>query len=251
MLVGRDLRIVAAPTLGEELPFQAPLLLAVDLVAFGDGRLAFQVHEAPAHVFAPIAQAFHVLAGVVDAVLGLAAPFPVLGDPGRFLEEYPELLRLRFDEPGDRPLLDDGVAARSKTGSEKHVHHVPAAALRSVEEVLGEALASNLAPYRDLGERGVASSQAPVIVVEDQFHRCPRERLAGVRSAEDDISHGLAAQMSGGKLAHHPAHRVDDVRLAASIRTDNADQVAGKGNRGGIDEGLEARQSDFAQAHLL
>ena len=249
--MGRNLRIVSPPTLCEELRFQAPLLRPVDLVAFGDGGLALQVHETPADVLAPIAQALQVVPGTVDAVLRLATAFPVLGDSRRFLQENPELLRLRFDQAGNRPLLDDGVAARSETGSQKHVHHVAATALRSVEEVLGVALASNLALYRNLGKCGVASTEAAIAVVEDQFHRSPRERLARVRPGEHDVGHGLATQMSGGKLAHHPTHCVDDVRLAAPVRTDNSDQVAGKGNRGGIDEGLEARQSDFAQAHLL
>ena len=175
----------------------------------------------------------------------------VLGDSRRLLEKCPELFRPGFDQAGDRALLDDGVASRSETGAEKHVHHVTTAALGGVQEVLGVPLATDLALDRDLRVGGESPSEAPVAVVEHELHRGLRERLAGVGAGEHDIGHGSAAKMAGGELAHDPAHRVDDVRLATAVRTDNADQIAGKGYRGGVDEGLEARQPDLAQAHLL
>src|SRR5690606_16909632 len=50
-------------------------------------------------------------------------------------------------------------------------------------------------------------------------------------------------------FTHHPAHGVDGVRLAAAVRTDDADQVARQMNRGGIDEGLESGEFDLSETH--
>jgi hypothetical protein len=43
-----------------------------------------------------------------------------------------------------------------------------------------------------------------------------------------------------GRFAQHPAHGVDDVRLAAAVGADDAYQVSGDGNLNGIYERLEA-----------
>src|SRR3546814_806693 len=50
-------------------------------------------------------------------------------------------------------------------------------------------------------------------------------------------------------LSHHPAHRVDDVGLAAAVRADHAGHVGRQVQRGGIDEGFETGELDRGQAH--
>src|SRR5262249_18406751 len=50
-------------------------------------------------------------------------------------------------------------------------------------------------------------------------------------------------------LAEHPAHRVHDVGLAAAVRADHAHALARKLERGGIGEGLEARELDLVETH--
>jgi hypothetical protein len=56
----------------------------------------------------------------------------------------------------------------------------------------------------------------------------------------------LAAQMLGGTLAHHPAHGVDDVGLAAAVGADDRAQIAGEIDGGGVHERLEPGQFDPA-----
>src|SRR3546814_151961 len=101
----------------------------------------------------------------------------------------------------------------------------------------------------DLVERRVLAGDGVVGVVEDQFDRRLRHRLARRRAGKDHVGQRVAAQAAGGALAHHPAHRVDDVGLAAAVRADHAGHVGRQVQRGGIDEGFETGELDRGQAH--
>ena len=70
------------------------------------------------------------------------------------------------------------------------------------------------------------------------------------RTVEDHVLHRLAPQRRRLGFAEHPAHGVDHVRLAAAIGADNADELAGGGDAGRIDERLEAGQLDLSQAQF-
>jgi hypothetical protein len=50
-------------------------------------------------------------------------------------------------------------------------------------------------------------------------------------------------------LAEHPAHRIDDVRFAAAVGPDDADELAGSGDAGGVDERFETGEIDVGKAH--
>jgi hypothetical protein len=69
------------------------------------------------------------------------------------------------------------------------------------------------------------------------------------RAIEDHVLHRVPAQGRGARLAEHPAHRVDHVRFAAAVRADDADQLAGNMDRGGIDERLETGKLYLREAH--
>src|SRR6185437_3194495 len=130
------------------------------------------------------------------------------------------------------------------------IRDVFAAAARAVDEVAGRAVARDLALERDLVITRVDAADLAVRVVEHQLHGGSSDGLACSRAVEYDIGHVLAAQVLGGKLTHDPAHGVDDVRLTAAVGTDNAREVAGEGDLGGIYEGLETCELDLGQPHL-
>jgi hypothetical protein len=92
---------------------------------------------------------------------------------------------------------------------------------------------------------------AVVGVVEHQFHARSAGLLARGRAVEDHVLHRLAAQLRRARLAQHPAHRIHDVRLAATVGPDNADQLAGQQEVGGFGERLEARELDGIETHDL
>ena len=76
-------------------------------------------------------------------------------------------------------------------------------------------------------------------VVKHQLHTGPAGRLAGVGAVEDHILHRLAAQFRGFALTQHPTHGIHDVGLAATIRADHADELAGQHKVGGLRKRFE------------
>ena len=75
--------------------------------------------------------------------------------------------------------------------------------------------------------------------------------LARAGALEDHILYRFAAQLRRLGFTEHPAHRVDDVGFAATVGADHPSQLAGKGNRSGVNEGFETGQLEFCQAHAM
>src|SRR5262245_37196191 len=72
--------------------------------------------------------------------------------------------------------------------------------------------------------------------------------LALARAVEDDVLHRFAAQVPRRALAKNPPDCVDDVRLAAAVRSDDADNLTWDGEMRRVDEGLEPGEFDFLQS---
>src|SRR6185312_4209207 len=218
-------------------------------VLTGDLGLLGESRELVAELLANVLDTGEILLGVGDAPFGLAAALLVLRHPRGLLEEHAELLGLRLDDARDHPLLDDRVGARPEAGAEEEVVDV-AAPHRDVVDVVGAvAVARQHAADRDLGELAPLAADAAGAVVEDELDRRAAHRLALAGAVEDDVLHRFAAQRRRLGFAEHPAHRVDDVGLAAAIGADDADELSRRRDRRGIDERLEAGELDLGEAH--
>ena len=235
----------------QRLPLRVPdPALGLDRgVLLGLPRLPGQVLELLAHFLAQVVEPVEVLAGVADAGLGLLATLLVLGDAGRFLQVDAQFLGLGVDDLRDHALLDDRVAARAQARAEEQVGDVATAAAGAVEVVVALAVAADGALDRDLVERGVLAGDGVVGVVEHQLDHRLRHRLARGGAGEDHVGQRIAAQAARRTLAHHPADRVDDVRLAAAVGPDHTGHVGRQVQCGGVDEGLETGELDRGQAH--
>ncbi len=234
---------------GEQLAGQLALVLLERLVAAGRRGLALQVAQLLVDFLAQVVEPVQVLARVRDAALGLAAAFLVPGDAGGLLEKATHLVGPRVDHARDHVLLDDRVAARAEARAEEQLGDVLAPAAAAVEEIIRGAVAGDHALQRHLGEGRVLAAERPVGVVEYQLHRRRADRLARTGAVEHDVGHRIATQVLCRDLAEYPAHRVDDVGLAAAVGADHADEVAGEVHAGRVHEGLETGQLDLGQAH--
>ena len=83
-------------------------------------------------------------------------------------------------------------------------------------------------------------------VVVQKLNGCRADRLARARAVEYHVSNRVAAQSTCGALAHYPAHSVDYIGFATAIGPNHANQAAGKGNCGGVNERFKAGELDFA-----
>ncbi|KDB51367.1 hypothetical protein X805_30560 [Sphaerotilus natans subsp. natans DSM 6575] len=212
-------------------------------------RLRLELAEIGIELAQDVLDPGQVLAGILQAALGLAAALLVLGDARSLLQEQAQLLGAALDDAADRALADDGVGARAQAGAQEHVLHVAPAHWLAVDVVLAGAVAGQHPAHRDLGVLVPLAAGARRGVVEDQLDAGARGGLALARAVEDHVLHRLAAQLAGLALAQHPAHRVHDVGLAAAVRADHAHQLARQLEMGRIGKGLEARELDRVQAH--
>jgi hypothetical protein len=220
-------------------------------IALGGTGLALQMVELPRQFLAHVVQPFEVLFGVPYPRFRFAAALFVLRNAGRLFEIDAQVFRLRFDELADHALLDDRVAARTEPGAEEDVHDVAATTLRAVEEVGRLRVAGDLAADGDLRVFGVFAADAAVGVVEREFDAGEGGRLPRRRAVEDHVGQRFAAQLPRGAFAHHPTHRVDDVRFTTPVGTDDCAAISGETDRCRIYERLEAGQLDLLESHRL
>ncbi len=237
------------PAQGQQFRLEAPFGFLVAPIVLGRLGLLLQVLKLLGQLVTHIVQAVQVLAGMLHAQFGFPAAFLVFGDAGRFFQENPQVLRFGLDQPGDRTLLDDGVAARSQAGAQEDIDNIAAAAAGAVQKIMRLAIATELALDGNLVIVRPGTAQPPLTVVEHQFDSSLSDRFTAGGAVENDIGQRLAAQGAGGAFAHHPAHGVDDIGFAAAVGTDHAHQIAGQVQGGGVHEGLETGQFDFGQTH--
>ena len=235
-LIGQGFGTLQKPKL---LLFQADLLLQV-FIALGDLGLAFKLFQIGIELAQDVFDTGEVFTRVAQAVFGLAAALFVFGDAGRLFQKQAQLFGLGLNDAADRALTNDGVGPGPQTGAQKHILHI-AAAHRLVVDVVAAGAVSGQHPFdRNFGKLTPLPARAVVTVVKNQFDTGAAGRFSSGGAIEDDVLHGLAAQLAGTALAQHPTHRVDDVGFAAAIGAHHTHQLTGQHEMGGFGKRLEA-----------
>ena len=241
--------IQCLPAQGRQLRLELALFTLVFLILLGGLGLAVQAFELALQLFAQVGQPGEVFVGAADTVFSLAAALLVFGDASRFFDKVAQVFGLGFDQLGDHALLDDRVAARAQASAKEDIGDIATATLGAVEEVTVLAVAGDFTTDGNFRVGCVFADQGAVGIIEYQFDTGLAHRLAAGGAVEDDVGHRLAAQVFRRALAHHPAHGVDDVRLAAAIGPHHRRHVAGEVDGGRVDEGFEPRQLDALEPH--
>ena len=146
----------------------------------------------------------------------------VLGDAGGFLDESAALLGAALQNGVELALADDGMRILAQTRVVQNILNVHQAARARVDEVL--ALTRAIHTTGD-GNLVKVDGQHMVRVVEHQRDLGDTHRLARRRAREDDVFHGLAAQLLGTLLAQDPQNRVRDVRFSRAVGPDDNGQT--------------------------
>jgi len=165
------------PLQGEQVGLKLALLDFQLLVPFGRVGLAFQTGQVTADLVAQVGQAIEVLAGMLDAALGLPATLLVARYAGGLLEVRTDFLGACVNHLGDHALFDDRVALRADTGAEEQVAHVLAPAAGAVQRVRRDAVPADGAFDRHLVEGGELTGDAAAGIVEYQFDAGGAHRL--------------------------------------------------------------------------
>ena len=166
-----------------------------------------------------------------------------------FLEDQSARLRLRRNDLADLPLPHQRGRAGARGGVGEQQLHVAGARLAPVDAISRAGFALDPAGYLDrLGIVECGRSQAIGIVEnESDFRNVARRAFS--RPGEDDVVHAGAAHVLVGALAHHPAHGLDEVRLAAAVGPDDPGEARLDLEIGGITKALESSQTQPLEFH--
>ena len=213
-------------------------------------RLPLETLQAAAHLADHVGEPQQVLLGGLQLALGLLSACLVLGDSGRLFDDRAPVLRLRADDETDAALLDDGVRARPDARAEEQLGDVEQPAGGLVDLVFARAVAEQAARHGDVGESRVLRRHEAAVVLEGDRHLGHAGGRTRLAAAEDDVFHRAAAQMLRALLAHRPADGVDDVALAAAVRSHHSGDAVVEGKDDAVRERLEAGNLDPPAFHL-
>jgi hypothetical protein len=201
-------------------------------VALGGARLAAKLADAGLLVGEQLVEPNEVCFGRAKFLLGVLAADVKPRDPGGFLEQHAALDRLGGDNRADSALRHECRGMRPRRGVGEQQRDILRADIATVEAV-GRARAA----LDSAGNLAVA-----IVCVDQQRDLCEVARRPTCGAGEDDVVHAAAAKRLGAALAHHPANRLEQVRLAAAVGADDPGQPGFDAQFGGFDEALETAE---------
>ncbi|MEY9597209.1 hypothetical protein ABIF74_001901 [Bradyrhizobium japonicum] len=208
-------------------------------------------------------QAFHLAGELADHVLdagevgfgglqpqfGLVAAGVQAGDAGSIFQHAAALLGLGLDDLADLALVDEGGRARTGGGVREQDLHVAGADVAAVDAIDRAGLALDAAG--DFEQLAVVHRRrrGAIGVVDRHRHFGVVARRTVAGAGEDHRVHVGRAQRFVRGLAHRPAQRLDQIRLAAAVGSDHAGQAGLDDEVGGLNEGLEAVKAQAGDFH--
>ncbi len=170
----------------------------------------------------------------------------VLGDAGSLLDQGAAFLGAALQNGVELALANDGMRILAQARIVQDVLNVHQAARARVDEVLAFARAIHTTGDGDLVK---VDGQHMVRVIEHQRDLGDTHRLARRRAREDDVLHGLTAQLLGALLAQDPQNRVGDVRFSRAVGTDDDGQARLKRHMGAVGKRLEPFEREGLEIH--
>ena len=208
-------------------------------------------------------QAFHLAGELADHVLdagevgfgrlqsqfGFVAAGMQAGDAGGVFQHAAALLGLGLDDLADLALVDEGGRARAGRGIREQDLHVAGAHVAAVDAIDGTGLALDAAG--DFQELAVVDGgrRGAIGIVDRHHHFGVVARRAVAGTGEDHGVHVGGAQRFVRGLAHRPAQRLDQIRLAATVRTNDAGEAGFDHEISRFDERLETMEAKTRQLH--
>ncbi len=236
---------------GQHRGFGAADMVGEVAIAARLARLPLQALVLLLEGYQHVLDARKVLLGRAQAQLGLVTAGIETGDAGRLVDDRAAVGGLGVDQGADAALADQRGRARAGRGVGKQRLHVARADFLAVDRI-GRAVAA-LDAAHDVELVGVVHHRGrrARLVVERQHDFGDIARGPGAGAGEDHVLHLRAAHLLGRGLAHHPLQRLDQVRLAAAVGTDDAGHAGLNGEFRRIDEGLETGEPEFVELHHL
>ena len=225
--------------------------LAGDLaIALRLAGLALQRLQLRGELADQIAEALEIGFRGLEAKLGLVPAAMQAGNAGGIFQHAAALLRRGIDDLADAALAHQRRRARAGRRVLEQQADVARPRILAVDPVGRADLA--LDPPRHFEVVGVVElgRRRARAIVDEQRHLGAVAGRPVLRAGEDHVLHGRAAHALIGGLAHGPAQRLEQVRLAAAVRPDHAGQPRLDQDLGRLDEGFEAEKAKTGDLQL-
>ena len=216
-------------------------------VALGLAGLAGEAGELGVEGFEHVGDAGEVGLGRPELELGLVAALVEAGDAGGLLEDAAAGLGPGVDQLGDLALADEGRRLGAGRGVGEEHGDVAGAGLLARHLVGRAGVAGDAADDGQVVVVVEAGGGAAVAVVDGQGDFGVVAGRARAGAGEDHVVHAVAAHRRRAVLAHHPAQGLEQVRLAAAVRPDDARQPLVDHELGRVDEALEAEEAQAGE----
>ena len=207
-------------------------------IAGGDPRLPPEDGGAGILFLRHFAQPVEIGLRGAQLSLGILAANMQPGDAGGVLQHRAAFGGAGGDDRADPVLADERGRMRAGRGIGEQQRHVLRPHVATVDTIGGAGTAFDPADDLDLVARCILGKNRDLGKVAGR---------AGFGAGKDDIVHAGAAQRFHAVLAHGPAQRFEQVRLAAAIGADHAGQPAFDHQIGGVDEALESAQPQSSE----
>jgi hypothetical protein len=216
------------------------------LVPFRHVGLLLQRLELATELRQHVLQAEDVLLDRAQLPLGALAAASMLGDAGRLLDVLAALLGPGSEDVLELVLADHGVERAADAGLGQQLLDVQEPRGASSHEVLALTRAVHGPGDLDLGQR---DRDDPGAVVDDQRDLGHPEALTSRRSGEDHVGHRGPPESARALLPEHPRDRIDQVRLARTVGTDDDGDARLELEGGAVREGFEAANVEGPEEH--
>ena len=215
-----------------DMPGQISIARGLAGLALQAGKLAFDFAD-------DVFQARQVGFRGAQAQFGLVAALMQAANAGGFLQDGAARQGLLADQKANLALAHEGGRARAGRGVGKEYLHVALAHVAAVDAIDAAGLALDAARHFDRIEIDVGAAGGAVGIVDEQRDLGHVAGRPAGAAREDHIVHLAAADGRGPGFAHHPAHRIEQVGLAAAVRADHGGQTRFYEQLRRFDEGFE------------
>ena len=218
-------------------------------VAVRLARLPLEAVDLGVDLLENVLDAGEIVFGALEPELGFVPARVEAGDAGGLLEDQPARLGLGGNDLADLALSHQRRRARAGRSVGEQELHIACAHLLAIDAVSRTGVAFD-APG-DLDGLGIIESgrRATVGIVEQEPNLGVVSGGTPAGAGEDDVLHARAAHVLERALAHHPAQSFDEVRLAATVRPDDAGQSRLDSELSVVAKALEASQAQALELH--
>ena len=215
----------------------------------GLARLLLQPVDLAGQLPDHVLDAGEVGLGRLQPQLGFVAAGMQSGDAGGVFQHAAALFGLRLNDLADLALVNQRRRTRAGGGVGKQDLHVAGADVAAVDAIGRAGLALDAA--RDLKKLAIidCGRRRAIGIVDrhDNFGVVARRAVAG--TGEDHRIHVGGAQRFVRGFAHRPAQRLDQIRLAAAVRSDHAGEAGFDHEISGFNERLETVEAEAREFH--